>query len=249
MKVMSFNIKHKILEDIFGLWKKRYAKVKDFIIKENPDIVGVQELTRKAKNYLTKELTDYQIIGKSRHSFFLSNEYNCILIKKEYKILRHNTYSLSDKIHSLGRKTKADKFPRICVVAHILVGDDRYMIVNTHIDNSGMKNKKRLLKIYNKIVQTHKRKDEFLIMTGDYNMTLDNPNLEKFSRKYDDPFREYTMSTFTEDSDMKAIDHIFLDVRLDYKNEKIHTDSNDNGYLSDHYPISCDVEIEKVEEW
>ena len=41
MKVMSFNIKHRILEGIFGLWKKRYSKVRDYILKEDPDILGV----------------------------------------------------------------------------------------------------------------------------------------------------------------------------------------------------------------
>ena len=245
MKVMSFNIKHKILEEIFGLWKKRYAKVKDYIIQESPDILGVQELSRKGKKYLTKELTDYQIIGKSRHSFFLSDEYNCLIIKKKYKILSHNTYSLSDKIHSLGRKTKADKFPRICVVAHIMVGKDKFLIVNTHIDNSGTKNKKRLLKIYKRIVFSHRGENEYFIMTGDYNMTLDNPNLKRFADNYDDPFKENKLSSFTGDKSIRAIDHIFLDRRLDFKNAKIHTDSNANGYLSDHYPISCDVSIEK----
>ena len=95
------------------------------------------------------------------------------------------------------------------------------MVVNTHIDNSGMKNKKRLLQIYKRIVYNHKKKDEYLIMTGDYNMTLDNPNLEKFANNYDDPFKDYKMSTYTGDRSIKAIDHIFLDRRLDFKTRAI----------------------------
>ena len=41
--------------------------------------------------------------------------------------------------------------------------------------------------------------------------------------------------------DMRALDHIFLDPRLDYYNEKIYSDSNERGFMSDHNPISCIV--------
>ncbi len=245
MKIMTFNLKHKILEDIFGLWKKRYREILKYLKKENPDILGVQELTRKGKHFLKKELKDYQIIGKRRHSIILTNEYNCLLIKKDYKIISHNTYSLSNKITHLGTKTKNDKFPRICVVAHIEKDDIKYMIVNTHLDNSDKNNKKRLLKIYNKIVETHKNDDEYLILLGDYNMTIDNKNLKEFAVNYKDPFENNKKSSFTGFPNIKSIDHIFLDKRLNYKNEKIDVNSNDESYLSDHYPLSCIIDIEK----
>ena len=245
MKVMTFNLKHRILEDIFGLWKKRYVKIVDYIKNENPDIIGVQELTRKGKRFLKKQLTDYQIIGKRRHSIILTNEYNCLLIKKEYEITKHNTFSLSDKITHLGRKSKKDKFPRICVVAHVIKDDLKFMIVNTHMDNSDTKNKKRLLKIYNKIVESNKNDDEYVILTGDYNMSIDNDNLKDFAKNYLDPFENIKESSFTGFDDIKAIDHIFLDKRLSFKDSKLDRKSNDQNYLSDHYPLSCIVYIKK----
>ena len=52
---------------------------------------------------------NYQVIGKSRHSFTLSDEYNCLFIKNEIKIISHNTFSLSDQIHVLGRKAREDR--------------------------------------------------------------------------------------------------------------------------------------------
>jgi len=243
MKVMSFNIKHKIFEDIFGLWKKRYRLVVDFIREEDPDILGVQELTRKSKKYLIKKLPDYQIVGKKRHSIIFTNEYNCLIIKNKYKILSYNTFSLSDKINVLGRKTKRDNFPRICVVAHIVANNKRIMIVNTHMDNSDYRNKKRLLNIYNNIVNTQKLEDEYVVLTGDYNMTRNNNNLEDFAKNYNDVLKDSNKSTFVDVPELLAIDHIFLDKRIKYHNEKIHSDSNDKGYMSDHYPISCEIDI------
>lgn len=243
MKVMSFNIKHLIFEDLFGLWRKRYEKAKNYIKKEQPGILGVQELTRKGKKYFTKNLQDYQIIGKRRHSIIFTNEYNCMLIKKNIKILSHNTFSLSDKINVLGRKTKSDKFPRICVVAHVLINDKKYMIVNTHMDNSDYKNKKRLLKIYNNILASQKKEDELVILTGDFNMTRKNNNLEEFAKDYNDPLKDDKTPTFIGKEEKMSLDYIFLDKRLSYKNAKVHSDSNDNGYISDHHPISCEVEV------
>ena len=117
------------------------------------------------------------------------------------------------------------------------------MIANTHIDNSSTENKKRMLDIFDKIVEDHKKSEEYVIITGDFNMTYDNKNLVNYAKKYNDPFRNYTIGTFPSVPDMKALDHIFLDKRLSYYGDKIYSDSNDNGFMSDHNPISCIVEI------
>ena len=243
VSVMSFNLRHIIKEELIGLWKKRYEKIVNYIKKEDMDIVGVQELTRKGKRYLKKNLKEYKIVGKRRHSIIFTNEYNCILVKRNFKIKGHKTYSLSDKINILGRKTKKDNLPRICTLIHLEKGNKKYLVANTHIDNSSTENKKRMLNIFDNIVKTHKKDDEYLIITGDFNMTLDNKNLVNYSKNYIDPFKDYTIGTFPSVPDMKALDHIFLDKRLTYHDERIHSDSNDNGFMSDHNPISCIVRI------
>ena len=44
---------------------------------------------------------------------------------------------------------------------------------------------------------------------------------------------------------MKMIDHIFLDKRLKVKNTFVDREVNDFGYVSDHYPIMCEIEASK----
>lgn len=241
MKVMTFNLRHIIKEDIFWFWRRRYKRIAEFIENEDPDILGVQELTSKGKRYLKSRLKNYVIMGKKRHSIILTNEYNCILVKKDYYIKNHKTFSLSDKINELGRKAKKDNFPRICTIAHIKKDDVKYLIVNTHIDNSDKENKKRLLSILKTIIEKNKKEDEYVIITGDFNMTMNNKVLVDFSNNYISPFKDYLTGTFVEKKDMRAIDHIFLDKQLSYKNDKMYTSSNDNGFMSDHIPISCEV--------
>lgn len=241
MKVMTFNLRHIIKEDLLGLWRKRYKRIVSFILKENPDIIGVQELTNKGKRYLKRNLKEYKIVGKKRHSIIFTNEYNCLLIKKNIKINGHKTYSLSDKINRLGRKSKADKFPRICTIAHLEKNNTKFLIANTHIDNSSTQNKKRLLDIFDSIVEKYRKEDEYVIILGDFNMSLDNKYLVNYSEKYIDPFKNSTEGTFPSVPDMKAIDHIFLDKNILFTKEKIHSDSNTSGYMSDHYPMSCEI--------
>lgn len=243
MKIMTFNLKHRIKEDLFGTWRKRYVKIISYINKEDPDIIGVQELSRKGKRYLKRNLKQYKIVGKRRHSIIFTNEYNCLLIKNDYKINGHKTYSLSDNINKLGRKAKQDNFPRICTVAHIEKDGIKYFVANTHMDNSSTENKKRLLGIFESILNRYKKVDEYIIITGDFNMTLDNKNLYNFSLNYLDPFKDHPETSFPSISDIKSIDHIFLDKRFNYSNEKIHENSNDDGHMSDHYPLTCEITI------
>lgn len=243
LKVMSFNLRHIIKEELLGLWKIRYKRIVDFIESESPDIIGVQELTKKGRKFLKKNLPDYKIVGKRRASIIFTNEYNCILIKKNIIIKGHKTYSLSDKINILGRKSKSDNFPRICTLAHIEKENVKYLIANTHIDNSSTENKKRQLAIFDNIIKTHIKEDEYLIITGDFNMTMNNKNLLSYSKDFNTPFKNYKIGTFPSMPDMRALDHIFLDNRLEYYNETIYSDSNENGFMSDHNPISCIVRV------
>jgi len=238
MKIMTYNLKHSIKEDIFGLWRKRYKKMLKYILDTNPDIIGVQELTRKGKRYLKNNLLDYNIIGKSRHSIILSNEYNCLLIKKDYKINEHATFSLSDRPEKLGRKAKTDNFPRICSLAHIEKNKIKYFVINTHLDNSDKENKKRLLDIFENIISKYKKEDELIVIVGDFNMSIKNKNLVNFSEKYKDPFKDNKISSCIWVPQLPSIDHIFLDKNLNYNNELIDTSMN----ISDHYPLICEIE-------
>ena len=163
------------------------------------------------------------------------------------KLFRRNLsilfFPLSDKIYRLGRKAKSDNFPRICTVAHIQKENIKYFVANTHIDNSNSENKRRMLSIFSSILKKYKKEDEHIIITGDFNMSLNNKGLAKFAENFVDPFKDYQGTTYASDPDMRAIDHIFLDKKFKYKEEEVHSDSNDFGFMSDHYPISCEINL------
>ena len=100
-----------------------------------------------------------------------------------------------------------------------------------------------MLDIFDSIIEKYKKEDEHIIITGDFNMSLNNKEMLKYSKNYLDPFKNYQGTTYATDPDMRAIDHIFLDKKFIYRKEKVHTDSNDFGFMSDHYPLSCEINL------
>ena len=236
MKVMSFNLKDSIFDNLTFRWLYRYRKILKYILSVNPDIIGTQELTHSGRRYLMKRLTNYNIYGDSRKSNIFNDEYNSIIIKRSYKVKKFSTYSLSDDKNRLGTRGEFDNFPRICVVVHCEKNGTKYLIVNTHIDNSNDRsNRRRLLTIVNNIIKEEKDRDELLIVTGDFNMTL-NKNIEKFviDNKLINVFEDYKKSTFPSRPEMRMIDYIMVDKKLKVK-KYIVGDCN----MSDHLPIMC----------
>ncbi len=243
MKIMSFNTK-KYTFTKFGRTRNLYKYI-EYI---DADVIGFQELNSKSLDYLINNLEDYYIVTGQKSSYIpFYGEYNSILINKKYKIKSYNTYALYDDITKIRKKEKTDNFPRICVVCHFEVNDNKYMIINTHVDNSDSDNKIRQLKIFKDILDKELKEDEYLIITGDFNMSLKNKRFSEFikNNKYLDPFKDEKCGSFCPKPDMKMIDHILLDKRLKVKISMIDTNSNEIGYISDHYPIICEIETKK----
>ena len=76
MKIITFNFKNTRDIIINKVLKNRIAKVVEIYNKNLPDVIGMQEITNKELKIFKKELANYNIIGESRHSFGLSDEYN-----------------------------------------------------------------------------------------------------------------------------------------------------------------------------
>lgn len=137
MIISTFNLKNSNTPSISNeKWVKRMDSAALLIRQRKLGVVGTQELTLKAKNYLERVLEDYLFIGESRGSFNISDEYNSILLNREkVNVLRSETYSLSKDIYKKGGKFILDAFPRICTLAHIVVDGRKYLIINTHLNN------------------------------------------------------------------------------------------------------------------
>jgi endonuclease/exonuclease/phosphatase family metal-dependent hydrolase len=85
-------------------------------------------------------------------------------------------------------------------------------------------------------------KHEKLIVMGDFNMSLNNKRLPLYIKRnnYLDPFSDYMGGSFPSRPEMRLIDHIFLK-GFKCSDSLVDTKSNDNGFISDHNPIMCNI--------
>lgn len=238
MLVMSFNAK-RIIFFKFG----RYKRVIDYLKIKKPDIIGFQELNDKSLRLYTNNLSNYNVVGQGSSKNILFREYTSIFVDKKYEIVSSKTYSLTSKIEKIGYKEKEDNLPRIVTLCHIKDKKNKILVVNTHIDNTDSKNKYKQLLILEEIINNEIQKHEKIILMGDFNMSLNNKKIPLFIKrnKFLDPFDDYLGGSFPSRPEMRMIDHIFL---RGFKciNSEVDTKSNDNGFISDHNPIMCNIE-------
>lgn len=250
MKIMSFNIKN---DTIFTIGKKRwpfrYAAINDIIKQEDPDIIGMQEVTNKMLADL--DLNNYAYVGSSRNRFFdLANEKNIILYKKsDFKILNSKTIWLSSSPEKLGSRTLGSIYPRICT--YISLQDKNYQIYNiynTHLDHLfGFVRHAQINHLQDFI--NNDQKIPFVIM-GDFNTTIRSKYIQqlitelKLNNCYQ--FCDQILSTHiglfsSINKHPLPIDYIFTSKELTINNTVILNNKINNKYASDHSPIICNI--------
>lgn len=237
MKIMTFNLKDDGLK-ILSNWKKRLYGFVELIKIENPDIIGTQEMTYKAKKLLEKLLVQnnlhYLFYGESRkRNNKMFDEYNSILVKDNIEVLSSFTYALSDT--PLIPKTKFinDKFPRIITY----IETQNFYFYNTHLTNKITENKLLQLDCITKLI----KKDKPIIMTGDFNLGM--KKLKDFcsANGLIDATRSIG-NTFSTKKEKYHLDHIFICKDLKFCKTIKHDFKYKNIYLSDHFPISTTIQ-------
>ena len=228
----------------FSNWKNRVHGFVKLLEKEKPDIIGTQEMTFKAKtlllNLLDNTTIKYNIYGESRsRTNKIYDEYNSILVKKDIKVLKTHTYSLSKTPEIPKTKFKGDPFPRIMT----FIETKNFYIYNTHLTNRIIKNKLLQLELITHLI----KKDKPLIIMGDFNLGM--KKLQKFTKENDLINTTKNIGkTFSTKKEMFHLDHILISKDLTYKNTKKLNFKYKNKYISDHYPIITEIRKENENE-
>lgn len=248
MKIATFNMKNSYSPSPSKSWTKRADSAAQLIRKRGLDVIGTQELTPRAKDYLENELSEYVFVGESRGSANISDEYNSILLKKEvFELFYDKTYALSKDIYKKGSKFLLDVFPRICTIAHVKYEDYKYLVINTHLDNLFKCNRKYQLEVLSEIINIEKNPSEDVIVMGDFNMHLTG-DLKKFEKdnKLVDAVPRELGSSFREFDRKEPIDHIFVpESTMQVVNAEFDMNKYNGINPSDHYPTIVEASRKK----
>lgn len=254
MRVMTFNLKTESIFEFKNPWKKRKETVLKIIDNYSPDILGVQELTKKMAKDMEQRIDEkYNIIGDFR-SKSLSAERNDLLIKKEHDILSYNTFWLSENPHKHGSSIWYAMFPRICTTALIKISDGNILrVYNTHLDCGVPKAREyQVKKLREAIIKNDEKEAVPILVMGDFNAKPNSKAIKDFNRQYGEKKKfasvytgkTTTMGKFKGKEKGLPIDYIFMSNEFKAIHSEIVRYNDDGCYPSDHYPICADLTIE-----
>lgn len=223
---------------------KRAGAITEMIHDLQPDLIGVQELTRTMFPYLQDIFQEYGIFGDSRHSFF-NDEYSSILYKKSrFSLIGGDTKWLSPTPDVVGSKLLRSAYPRIVTFAYLkdITSEDFFTFANTHWDFVLPAVRNQQAEILAKIL-IERQKGSCTIVTGDFNTVQSSDALHLFQKaRLTDVVKDELGSTLrgaigSRSHQYHPIDHIYVSLGTSILNVKKITEKYCGVYPSDHYPI------------
>ncbi len=250
--VMSFNIRYNNPHDHENKWELRKGEVAGLIKKNNPDIIGIQEGLHDQITFLDSTLSSYSYTGVGRDDGKQKGEYAAIFFNHEKEtLLESNTYWLSETPDtvSVGWDASMERIVTFAVFKDITTNDTLY-VFNCHYDHIGNVARKKSSELILELISNKKLQNKKVILTGDFNSTMDDEPIQILKTDMLDSFDYETTHTDTtgtfngfnpEYKEKKRIDYIFIK-NMDVSNYRIVTDKRENGlYISDHFPVMIAV--------
>ncbi len=138
--VATFNMRYDNPDDSMNNWQYRKERVAQFIIDQNIDIVGTQELLQNQVDDLKALLPDFDMVGVARDNGKDEGEYAAIFFRRDrFEVLDSNNFWLCENPDSVGMKGWDAACTRIATWAKLKdkTNDKIFMAVNTHFDHVG----------------------------------------------------------------------------------------------------------------
>ena len=181
------------------------------------DLIGTQEFTKKYLDNVISNLTTYKAYGKYRYGNLLAripyNETNSIITNQN--VVFSKTYHLpflADNFSDFKTSfVKKSIMPRIAtIVVFKTKTEDEICMINTHLDYRVLSIQTRQLSALKKLIIQYS-KDYPIILTGDFNMEIDQ--LADFISSLSEIIKPVSIegaSLTLKNGSLKRVDHIFI---------------------------------------
>jgi len=257
LSLMTYNIRYATVNDGENQWEKRKEFLSDQLHFYAPDIFGIQEGLEQQVKYLDENLEEYAFVGVGRDDGKTKGEYCAIFYNKQkFQLLGEHTFWLSETPDKISKGWDA-AYERICTYAFFMdrTTGSNFWVFNTHFDHIGELAREKSAEL---IVQTIKEinKDEFpVFVLGDFNLNEKSKAIGYLSSNFNDarnislenpfgPFGTFTGFKFHEPV-KDRIDYIFCSKEVVVvKKYGVLTDSKNEKYPSDHFPVMIKAEIQ-----
>ncbi len=250
LKFVTFNLRYDNGRDGENCFVYRQPLILKAIGKEQPHVICFQEVLPHMAAWLKKSLPDYYVIGCPRNENLDGEQVPVAFRSDRFSLIRMDTFWLSETPRTPGsRYPDQSSCPRTCTEALLLENESRRVlrVLNTHLDHVGVQARKRGLDQILRCAESAALfPDAPVILTGDFNAEPDSDEIA-FIRQWPE-YRDATEGIgVTYHGYLRAehpaqIDYIFTRGPLTCKNVKKWEHMENGVLLSDHYPVSAELE-------
>ena len=246
LKVMSYNMRYDNPNDGENIWDIRKVATPAMIKEMHPDVFGVQEALDYQVRYIN-EMCGYEYVGVGRENGKKEGEHMAIFWnKKSVSMLKWGTFWLSETPQKPSKGWDAACFR---TATWALMKDkktgNKFYFVNTHLDHEGKDAQKNGLKLIVDRIGEINPEGYPMVLTGDFNMKPDDPNLAELDSKMQSTRK---IATVTDSHDTYngwgrgsgIIDYIYVSGFSSCPEyQTVVKRYQDRKFVSDHYPVSA----------
>ncbi len=254
MKIVTFNIRSIWDAPVDGEQSFVYRKefILDKLSKEKPDVICFQEMIYPMYDYFKKELPEYTFLGHGRYDDLRGEGVFTAVLNEKVEILGLDVFWMTETPYVPASRLKGQsECPRTCVRTRLRTENEIFEVFNLHLDHLGDGEnirKKELETVYD-YIKKHNIESPLFIL-GDFNAVPDSDSINYLKRKgfvdltVDSGFTFHNFKGENFENKVK-IDYIFCN--KEFKQNFIYaekwTDFNGEVFLSDHYPLCCEIKM------
>lgn len=254
LKVMTYNIRLDHAGDNENNWHHRKDELVRQIQFYEPDVFGVQEALPQQMDYLDSALAGYAYIGVGRDDGKRAGEFSAVFYKKDIvDLVKGSTFWLSSSPEEVSKGWDA-ALPRICTYGLFERKSDgqQFWFFNTHFDHVGKQARVESMKLILSQIKAKNSKNLPVVLTGDLNVTPDEEPITEMKKVLKDsreaanlafgPDATFNGFNFTQ-APQRRIDYIAVSEGIKVDKYAVLTDSFDQKYISDHFPVFCVLQL------
>lgn len=260
-RVMSFNIRGSFVNDGENAWPNRRDFVCELIAREDPDLIGFQEMQTGNWDDFQRLLPQF---GRIQGPPYNNQEPFCypsvFYNRKMFEPVADGQFYLSPtpEEFSGGWRTACIRSATWIRLHHREAGTNLLML-NTHLDHVSKSARLNGARLITHRLQDMRAPGEPIIVTADFNCDPDSPTYQNFARR---GFIDTFLAAGNVDNPQVFTFHEFLGVRhqnygrIDWilvqagsaavqaSNARIIRDARPPVYPSDHYPVTVDLTVQ-----
>lgn len=259
IKAMTWNIRLDTPYDSADQWSNRKSGLVKEVLKNRPDVLGVQEALNNQMTDLKKRLKGYKSLGVARDDGHKKGEYSAIFYDtRTLLVLRHGTFWLSENPDIAGSRGWDAACNRVVTWGEFKIkkSGQHFLVFNTHFDHVGEQARVESAKLI--IRKIHELGNGLpTILTGDFNVSskhrayriLTYPENEVVladSRERATTVigPDFTWVTFDRTFiPGEIIDFIFTTSDIEIISNEIIDFRHDGRFLSDHLPVLARIKL------